>query len=85
MKSYSDLVFAIEGDIFKSCMLERAPMRKLIIEGLFSLIRKLESYLMFNVPPGVTYIVANAIDTAGKIGTLVDWIDREIGEIITKQ
>lgn len=43
-------IFARERDIFKPCMLEQSPMRKLIIEGLFTSIRKLELYLMLNVP-----------------------------------
>lgn len=39
-------------------------MRKVIIEGLFSSIRKLESYLMLKIPPEVISDVTNTIDAA---------------------
>lgn len=56
-------------------------IRKLITEGLFVSIRKLESYTMLNVHSEV----ANTIDTAEKIGIQVDWVKGGVGEIIANK
>lgn len=42
LKSYFNQVFGIKGDIFKSCSLKWAPMRKLSFKGMFTSIKKLE-------------------------------------------
>lgn len=68
------------GWYFQSCTL--APMRKLITEGPFASIRKLESHMMFNVPTELISEVANTIDAVKKIGIRVDWINRATSEII---
>lgn len=58
-----------------------APIRKLIIEGLFLSIGKLESYTMLNVPPKIISEILNTVDAVERISIQVDWIDRAIGEI----
>lgn len=60
-------------------------MRKLIINGLFSSIRKLESYSMLNVSPEVIYDAANTTDATENIWIWTYWIDKAVGEIFTKQ
>lgn len=85
LKSYFNMVLAAESDIFKSCLLELAPMRELIIEGLFSSIDKFESFTMVNVHCEVISKVVNKVDAAEKIGVQVDWIDKAIDEIIPKK
>lgn len=47
--------------------------------------KEMESYTVLNVLPAVISNVANTIDSAEKVGIRVDWIDRALGEIITKQ
>lgn len=38
--------------------------------------------MMLNIPSEMISEVANTIDTVGRIGNQVDWIDSVIGEII---
>lgn len=47
--------------------------------------KEMESYTVLNVLPEVISNVANTTDPAEKVGIRVDWIDRAVGEIITKQ
>lgn len=85
LKSYFNIFFAAEGDIFNSYTLEWAPMRKLIIEGLFTSLRKMETNSMLNVPSKVISDLANTIDAGEKIRVRVDWNDRAIGDGVSKQ
>lgn len=60
-------------------------MRKLIVEVLFLLKSKLESYTMLTVPPKVICEIENTVDATERIVIQVDWIDRAIEEIMKKR
>lgn len=56
-------------------------MRKLIVEGLFASIGKLETYTILNIPPEIIFEIVNTINVVERVGIQVDWIDSAIGSI----
>lgn len=58
--------------------------QKIIVDDLFSSIRKLELYTTLKVPSKVIFKEANTIDIAEKMWIQVDWSDKAIVELIVK-
>lgn len=60
-------------------------LRSIIINGLYDASRKLERYMIMDVPNDVLEEVADITASAARIGVKVDWMDEVLGHVALKR
>lgn len=75
LKSFYNRVFLVNGDIFEDFMFECAPVKKLILEGIYQGLRKLKT---FNIPMSTTILYQRWRHSCckGEDGDR-SWVDRQ--------
>lgn len=72
MKSFYDDLLATEGNIFQECSVAWPAFRSIIMNGLFDSVRKLEKYMISDVPTVVLEEVAEVTALAAQNGVRVE-------------
>lgn len=85
MKSFFDELFSVEGDIFQDCPVVWPAFRLIIITSLFEFVRRLEKFMIMDIPVEVLEEVTEVIASVVRNGVRVDWMDEALGRIATKR
>lgn len=84
LKSFYNRVFLVNGDIFEDFMFECAPVKKLILEGIYQGLRKLKTFNIPNVHDNLVSKVETQLlqrrrwgsklgGSTGSLGRFVPW------------
>lgn len=85
VKSFFNELLSTEGDIFQECQVVWPALRIVIITGLFESVRRLEKFMIIDVPIDILEEVAEVTASAARMGVRVDWMDEILGKVATKR
>lgn len=54
-------IFTAEGDIFDNCSTSRAPLKRVIMEEISSIVLKLEAHTILNIPEQTIFKVVDIL------------------------
>lgn len=69
------------NDIFEDCSVDWVQLRKMIIEGLFNLVQKLQKLTILEVSYKTVSKVMDIVAAAASMDIKVEWINGTLGEI----
>lgn len=85
MKFFYDELFFTEGNSFQDYPVVWLAFRSIIINGLFESIRKLERYMIMDVPTDILEEVTEVTALVVRNGMRVDWMDETFDRIAAKR
>lgn len=85
LRSFYGSIFSTKGDIFEGYSFDWFTIKKVILEVIFQVMQKLETYIVLDIPEKMVSEVADRVDAVTNMGIRVKWIYNVYGEIGAKK